>query len=128
MNIHRSGISSREFGFQIEEKACEYLQRNQYRILRRNYFSRYGEIDIIAFDEKTLVFVEVRYRKEGALLSPAESIDSRKIRKLRLTIRDFISKHSAITGEITGIRTDLCAVSGSGERLEFRLTKGIIDF
>ncbi len=138
--INNRKISSRDLGFIIEEEACKYLRRNQYRILYRNFFSRYGEIDIIAMHAATLVFVEVRYRKPGSLVTAAESIDSRKIRRLKLAIRDFLFRYSEIANQCNSIRVDLCAVSTSISKqtigdngiepkpLEFEIIKGIFEF
>ena len=54
--------SRRAVGTHYEEEAARYLEQQGYQILERNFFSRYGEIDLIAKDEDTLVFVEVKYR------------------------------------------------------------------
>jgi len=79
--------NSRRIGFAIEE-AGKYLEEKRYRIVCRNFFSRYGEIDIVACNKDVLVFVEVRYRKHGPLVSPVESVDFRKLQGLRLAIRE----------------------------------------
>ncbi|QUL98741.1 MAG: YraN family protein [Candidatus Fermentithermobacillus carboniphilus] len=42
--------SPRELGFQLEQQACRYLEQNGYRVLCRNFVSRYGEIDIVALE------------------------------------------------------------------------------
>ncbi len=130
-------ISARKLGFEIEEQACEYLRRNQYYVIFRNFVSRYGEIDIVAFDETTLVFIEVRYRGKGALVTPAESVTSRKIQRLKLAIRDFLYKHTETIGRFESIRVDLCSVTDSmdkGNRREdttefdFQIITGILEF
>ncbi|HHW18041.1 MAG TPA: YraN family protein [Firmicutes bacterium] len=59
--------SPRELGFQLEEQACRYVERNGYSVICRNFVSRYGETDIVALEGHTLVFVEVRYRRPGFL-------------------------------------------------------------
>lgn len=135
--MNHPGISSRDFGFMIEEEACKYLRRNQYRIVCRNFFSRYGEIDIVAMEAATLVFVEVRYRKPGALVSPVESINATKIRRLKLAIRDFLFRYSDAINQHSDIRVDLCSVSNSARKqekgendtgLQFEIIKGIFEF
>ncbi|QUL98746.1 MAG: YraN family protein [Candidatus Fermentithermobacillus carboniphilus] len=130
--------SPRELGFQVEEQACRYLEQNGYRVICRNFVSRYGEIDIVALEGHTLAFVEVRYRRTGSLVAPQESIDARKANRIRLAVRDFVSRRTAGTSGYSSIRVDLCAVSGnleafrgeSGKKpsLEFEVIKGIIDF
>lgn len=122
---------SRKLGMRIEDKACQYLERTGYRIVHRNFISPYGEIDIIAMDETVLVFVEVRYRRPGSLVTSVESLEPRKIRKLKLAIRDFLSAGFRILGygfRYDGMRVDLCAASGSPDRPRFQLIKDIIEF
>ncbi|HHW18032.1 MAG TPA: YraN family protein [Firmicutes bacterium] len=124
-------------GFQVEEQACRYLEQNGYCVICRNFVSRYGEIDIVALEGHTLAFVEVRYRRTGSLVTPQESIDARKANRIRLAVRDFVSRRTETNG-YSSIRVDLCAVSGnleafrgeSGKKpsLEFEVIKGIIDF
>jgi putative endonuclease len=66
-----------------EKKGCRYLKSLGYKILARNFHSRSGEIDLIAYDRehKEIVFVEVRYRREG-FDSALESIN--RIKELRI--------------------------------------------
>ena len=59
-------MSTRSVGASYESTACEFLERKGYKILERNYRVKIGEIDIIASDGETLVFVEVKYRKSDA--------------------------------------------------------------
>ena len=62
-----------------EDEACIYLERLGWKILERNYrYSRYSEIDIIAKDDHTLVFVEVKARSTTNYGHPFESINSKK--------------------------------------------------
>ena len=57
------GHSSHLYGYQNEDLAATYLNKNGYRILMRNYRTPIGEIDIIAKDHDTIVFVEVKSRR-----------------------------------------------------------------
>ena len=65
-----------------EAIACKYLKRLGYVIIARNYSTRIGEIDIIAKDGDTLVFVEVKTRRSDAYGRPEEAINAKKKRKL----------------------------------------------
>jgi putative endonuclease len=65
-----------------EQMAVAYLQRQGYRIAQQNYRCRQGEIDIIAWDGPTLVFVEVKTKRQTAFGSPQEMVDRRKQRKI----------------------------------------------
>lgn len=59
-----------------------YLERNGYKILECNYKSRFGEIDIIATDKRTLCFVEVKSRSSSGDGLPKEAVDRRKQHKI----------------------------------------------
>lgn len=71
-----------------EDKACEYLQKNGFKIIERNFRKGYGEIDIIAIDssstpqEKVLVFIEVKTRKSNSFGSPLEAITPWKLKSI----------------------------------------------
>lgn len=51
---------SKEKGKVYEERGCEYLRENGFEIIERNFFSRFGEIDIIALKDNVLHFIEVK--------------------------------------------------------------------
>ncbi len=75
---HRLGILG-------ERLAAEHLVRRGFRILERNYRTRWGELDIVAFDGHTLSFCEVKTRRlgEDAGASPLEAIRGRKRSRVR---------------------------------------------
>ncbi len=58
-----------------EDIAKEYLIKKGYTFLESNYHSRYGEIDIICEDDKYIIFVEVKTRKQGALVCGVDAVD-----------------------------------------------------
>ena len=58
------GLDTRSIGNEGEDAACEYLISEGYRIIERNYRCSYGETDIIACDEKYIIFVEVKARAD----------------------------------------------------------------
>ena len=77
----------KELGNRGEEIAARYLEEQGYRILTRNYRSRYGEVDIICTYKQMIVFVEVKTRTSTSFGSPEESITRSKrehIRKVAL--------------------------------------------
>ena len=63
-----------------EDRACRFLKRKGYKIVDRNYFSRFGEIDIIAQNKEYLVFVEVKTRSNFFWGYPAEAVDKEKFK------------------------------------------------
>ena len=75
----------RQVGNKAEDKAVKYLKKQGYKILERNYNLPCGEIDIIASKNKTLVFVEVKYRADsqafgGAVAAVGRAKQSRVIK------------------------------------------------
>jgi putative endonuclease len=74
----------RLLGASGEQLAAEHLERLGYRILERNYRTRWGELDIIAFDGRTLAFCEVKTRRAaGGAGSPLEAIGPAKRAQVR---------------------------------------------
>ena len=66
-----------------EERVAKYLKSKGYIILKRNWRDRFGEVDIIAETPENIVFVEVKTRKEGAMLSGFEAVDEKKMRLIK---------------------------------------------
>lgn len=82
-----------EQGSYYEELANRYLQKKGLTLLARNFRHRQGEIDLIMYHDKTLVFVEVRYRKITAYGSAEESITYRKQQSIISTANYFLMKN-----------------------------------
>lgn len=85
---------SREKGFYAESLACEYLQKNGYEIIERNFSSKYGEIDIIALKNKIIHFIEV---KSGKNFEPIYAITAKKISRITKTINYYLSQYNPET-------------------------------
>ena len=75
-----------------EDITTDYLCKNDFEIVARNYRSRYGEIDIIAKNSEFIAFVEVKARNEKALERPAAAGTSAKRRKIIQTALIFLSE------------------------------------
>jgi putative endonuclease len=71
-------VSRKETGQRGERLAQDYLKKRGYRIIETNYRSPYGEIDIISKHKNTLVFMEVRAKKNLRFGSPEESVTEAK--------------------------------------------------
>jgi putative endonuclease len=82
-------------GAAAESLAARFLADQGLAIVRRNYRCRAGEIDIVARDGRTLVFVEVRLRRSGAFGGAAESITAAKRRRLRLAAEHYLARLAA---------------------------------
>jgi putative endonuclease len=84
----------RSKGFAYEQLAAQYLKQKGLKLINQNYHSRYGEIDLIMTDRKTLTFIEVRYRKNSSYGTPAETITRHKQKKIITTARHFLSSQN----------------------------------
>lgn len=62
-------------GSEAEALACSYLEKRNYKILEKNFRCRSGEIDLIAFHESYIVFIEVKYRKNYKCGHPREAVN-----------------------------------------------------
>jgi putative endonuclease len=91
---HRKHHSLGVYG---EDLAHRYLRARGFIVAARNWRPPQGggEIDIIAWDRKSLVFVEVKSRASGEWSAPERDIDADKIRALRRTARDYVRRSGA---------------------------------
>lgn len=112
-------FASRNLGLLGEELAVKLLKREGYKILGRNFRSKFGEIDIIALEKNTLVFVEVKTRWSNKFGAPEEAITPWKIKRIikagqyykllypqspDLLRLDAVAIDLAATGEVKQIR------------------------
>ncbi|RLC57314.1 MAG: YraN family protein [Candidatus Cloacimonadota bacterium] len=84
----------KRIGTEGEKKAKDFLISNNYKIIKTNFHSPYGEIDIIAQDGEILVFIEVKTRSSD-LDSALNSISISKRKKISKTASYFLSKNDA---------------------------------
>ncbi|MFZ2890725.1 YraN family protein [Sulfuricurvum sp.] len=73
-----------------EERGCEYLRKNGFRIIDRNVYNRFGEIDIIAFRDNVIHFVEVK--SAMSYEQAVNNITPSKLQKLGRTIQFYLQK------------------------------------
>ncbi len=85
------------------------LERERFRIIARNHRVRGGEIDIVALDDETLVFVEVRVRSGERVVTSEETVDVRKLQRIMLAADRFIAAHPVYHDAIW--RVDLVAIT-----------------
>lgn len=93
-------MSTKKVGDEAESIASKYLISQGYDIIERNYRTRFGEIDIIAKDNRYIVFVEVKYRSNDIYGQGYEYVDSHKIQKLVKAIKDWMVNNSSIKAEL----------------------------
>ena len=103
-------MNKREQGSHYETMAAEYLKNKGYEVISQNFFSKNGEIDIIAKDTDTLVFCEVKYRSNTRYGLPEEAVDYRKQDKIRKTAAYYLYRNNFPVE--TRVRFDVIAVLG----------------
>jgi putative endonuclease len=84
----------KKIGNQGEDIAVRYLQQQGYRILSRNFYSRYGEIDVICEYNRVIVFVEVKTRRSERYGSAEESVTWVKQERLRKTALLYLQQRN----------------------------------
>ena len=96
-----------------EDIARRYLCGKGYRIIEQNYRTRYAEIDLIAEHKGTLVFVEVRSRRDERFGRPEETINRKKINKLIRNARGYMARRAS--SKMCRIDA-ICIVLGEGKK------------
>lgn len=111
-------------GALAENLACEYLKKNNYKIIEVNFSCKLGEIDIIASEEKKLVFVEVKYRKnKSASRSAKAAVTKSKQKKIILTAKWYLKGKYKDSNKIPACRFDVVTIEGALENPEIELYK-----
>jgi putative endonuclease len=82
----------KDLGIKGENIAVRFLTRKGYAIMQRNFKTPFGEIDIIARDRETIVFIEVKTRKDALFGYPFEAVTKRKIHKLKNSALFYLKK------------------------------------
>jgi len=83
-------MHTRARGNIAEERGCEYLRNNGFRIIDRNVYNRFGEIDIIAIKDNVIHFVEVKSAQSYE--QAVNNITPSKLQKLNRTIQTYLQK------------------------------------
>lgn len=92
-----------------EERAVAMLQRLGYRVIDRNYRCHVGELDIVAYDDAVLVFIEVRSRADDSHGHAAEMVTKPKQRKVSRVAACYIEHMRPIA---SSMRFDVVAITG----------------
>jgi len=96
----RSWLATRfpkkSLGERGEDAAAKHLKHLGYRILARGHDSRLGELDIIAVDDRTIVFAEVKTRSSNDAGLPADAIDATKQRRMTQAALAYLKSHNLL--------------------------------
>lgn len=91
-------LNKGNLGLAAEKLAETFLINRGLKLVSRNYHCRFGEIDLIMQDAKTLVFVEVRFRKNAQFGGAGASITPQKMQKLSLTAQHYLQTNNQTHG------------------------------
>ena len=113
-----------KFGKESESVAVRYLKKNGYKVLEQNYRNKIGEIDIIAKDKKTLVFVEVKATRTDSFGSPKWAVTPKKQRKISMVALYYLkdTKQNKVKA-----RFDVVAISSSQDNPRIELIKNAFE-
>lgn len=103
-------MNKRKVGEIYERKAGLFLEEQGLQILERNFRNRYGEIDLVARDKGTTVFVEVKYRRNKEKGLPQEAVDYRKQWRICRVADYYRMLHGM--GDHVPVRFDVVAICG----------------
>jgi putative endonuclease len=98
-------------GVWAERRACQFLKEQGFILLARNFSARMGEIDLIMQDNDVIVFVEVRYRKQGGYTKPSQTIH--KLKRARLIRTALFYLQSVKKQKPFKARFDMIGVEGN---------------
>lgn len=111
-------------GKQGESLAAEFLRKNGYRIVKNNFRNRYGEIDIIAIEGKTLVFIEVKTKTNSKFGNPVMAVDLRKQRQLSKTAIMYLTQKRL---NDCPARFDVVGISITEDKTEVELVRNAFE-
>jgi putative endonuclease len=118
----RRAAKARDDGLLGEDVAHRYLRDKGCTVMARNYRTRSGsgEVDLVAFDENTLVFVEVKTRGSEEFGQPEQAVDAEKQERLRRAARDY-ARRAGVEWERT--RFDIVSIVVERPKVRIRWIK-----
>ncbi len=113
-----------KFGEKGEAIAVQQLKKEGYKILEANYLTKLGEIDIIAKDKNTIVFVEVKARRSVNFGSPKEAVSIQKQKKISMVALYYLKTTKQMT---TKARFDVVAVNLNRDKPRVEIIKNAFE-
>jgi putative endonuclease len=113
-----------QFGKESESLAVRHLRKNGYKILEQNYRNKLGEIDIIAKEKGTLVFVEVKARKSDLFGNPKWAVTPKKQRKISMVALYYLkaTKQTRVKA-----RFDVISISSTADNPRIEIIKNAFE-
>lgn len=109
-----------------EKLTAQYLQKNKYEILYRNYYTKKGEIDIIAVKQKIISFIEVKTRSNFKYGNPVDAVNYTKIKHIIKTAEIFLYENKEY--EDYEINIDVIEVIIREGKCRFNHIKNILSY
>lgn len=117
---------SQETGLNAERAVASWLADRGWTVIATRFRRPVGELDLVAMDPaRILVGVEVKARHTSRAGSPVESVDGRRIRRMRATLVAFVAERRAGSLRPAGLRLDLAAVVREPGGWRISLLQGI---
>ncbi len=98
-------ITADQQGRLAEAEACQFLKNKGYTLLANRHKTPYGEIDLLMVKDKTIIAIEVKYRR--ALTTAAESISPRQKQRIQNALSCFLGQHPELVTEYPFIQFDV---------------------
>ena len=121
---HEPRREKKELGRRGEEVAFRFLKKKGYRIIEKNYVCKMGEMDIIAKEKDTLVFIEVKTRTSMEFGPPQLAVNSSKQKQLSKVALNYLNEKRLIDVKA---RFDVVAILLRPEKEEIELIKDAFD-
>ena len=113
-----------QFGKESESEAARLLKKKGYKIIGQNYRTKLGEIDIIAKEKDTIVFVEVKSRKSASYGNPKYAVTPKKMRKISMVALYFLK----VTNQSgSKARFDVVSIGPGEENQEIEIIKNAFE-
>ena len=113
-----------QYGERSEALAAWYLKKNGYKIIEQNYRNQLGEIDIIAKEKKTIVFVEVKSRRSIRYGNPKWAVTPKKQRKISMVALYYLKTTKQTNSKA---RFDVVSIYSNRDEPQIEIVKNAFD-
>jgi putative endonuclease len=119
-------LNTRKRGSLAEDAVTELYKKAGYEVVERNWhFHRIGEIDIILKKKDTIVFTEVKSRKQGSMTTPAEAVNAKKKGTIKTLAKAYFSEYLSKGDNVSDyvVRFDVAEVTETEKKYIINVIK-----
>lgn len=109
-------ITTKQIGAQAEQIALDYLLKQGLTFIKRNFHSRFGEIDLIMKQQDLIIFIEVRCRNQRRYIDAIETVDFYKQQKIIKTAKFFLCQEK--WANYYSYRFDVLSINGRSDTMD----------